>query len=140
MKNLKSFDTFINEGLEPIDDEIKLNTDFENKLSIEDYIKILKDNVKISISKSEVMKLNLFFGIWKKSNEGVYVFNKTTSGFGKPTKILSGYIEKLTDKDKNSTFVVHLDYTLKTLDQKGYDGILLKFNTLSEIFKFINIL
>jgi hypothetical protein len=137
MKNIKSFDIFINEGIEPIESEIELNTEFDNKISLEEYSELLRKNIKVSLSKPEVIKLNLFFGIWKQSNDGKYYFNKRITGFGKPSKILSGNIQKLINEEKESTFILHLGITIKTAEQQGDDLITLKFNTLNELFKFI---
>lgn len=141
MKNIKSFDAFINEGfMEPIDRDIELNTDFDNKISLDEYSELLRSNYEQSFSNPELIKLNLFFGIWKtnRNNGGEYYFDKEIKGFGKPTKKLSGHIQKLTDKYKNSMYILHINITLKTSEQEGYDRIILKFYTLKEVFKFID--
>jgi hypothetical protein len=138
MKNIKKFEQFVNESIEPVDYvDINIDDEFENELTVEEQAEMNRTSRNASFDEKEIMKLNLYFGIYKKSESfNVYLFKKKHGSFGTPRTNLNGSIGKRIDDDRNIFYIMELFINMTVGPSKGNRYVLLKFNNLDEIVKF----
>ena len=144
---IKYFKQFINEEINiggfEVQSEYPLEIDTVYKISLEEYSKLQQKSLGVSFDVNETEEFNIYFNKrnrFTQVGQKVYSFNKVFDGFGKPTKKISGQIEKYKRfGEENETFyIIHFYLKIKSGSDYGRDGYLLKMNTLEEMFEFFD--
>ena len=121
--------------------DIKLDTDFDNKLSMEDRAIIERDSVHVKYTQNETNKLNLFFGT-ANPNEfhvGKYFFSVRNQRFGQPTHRFYGTIDKKKMVEtKDIVYLLDMSIQVKTKESMGKDWVTLKYDRLDGVLEFLD--
>ena len=138
---IKKFKDFLNEdtnigGME-LQGVYPLDIDTIYEISIEDLVEMQQKFFQTHYELDELIQLNEYFGLSRK-NDNVYSFKKSFGGFGEPVKKLSGLIKKYKNVDEETKFVVELFVKVKIGKDYASDSYLLLFNTLEEMFEFMD--
>ena len=161
---IKKFDEFANEGIkntfkklksklkdytdEPIEEpelnvisrEIKIDTDFEDKISLDEYVQTDFNSVFVKYDKNEIDTLNLFFGIANPNrfDLGKYFFEVKNQIFGQPMYRFIGCIDKKRIADNGIIYLLNMTIEVKTKDNSGTEWVIFKYNELQDVIEFLD--
>lgn len=126
--------------LTPINREIEIDTDFENKISLEEYVELDLNSVSVKYDKNELIKLNLFFG--KASQDeydlGKYFFDVKNQIFGQPMYKFIGCIDKKRLVDNGIIYLLNMQIEIKDKNSSGRDWVIIKYTELQEVLEFLD--
>ena len=164
---IKKFDEFINEGIrdtfnkvksrlkeytdvdteveEPtlniFNRDIELDTEFEDKISKEEWFELDRKSTFVKYDKNEINKLNLFFGVANQMeiDLGKYYFSVKNKIFGQPMKTFKGTIDKKKNAEtKEIIYLINMYIEVKTRESRGTEWVVLKYDKLEDVFKFLD--
>ncbi len=139
MKNIKKYQEFTNESIEPVDYvDITIDDKFEEEISMMEFIDISNKSIAKRFDDKELLKLNLVFKEYKVVDKSApYYFKLHYGGFGTPRTKLLGNIEKRIEfNDLNTFYIMDFIMTVTVGSSKGMKEFRLKFDNIEDIGKF----
>jgi len=128
-------------GLTTFSRDLELDTEFEDRISEEEYFELEKISTYVRYDKNEINRLNLFFGV-ANPNEydlGKYFFSVKNQIFGQPMKTFKGTIDKKKIADtKEIIYLINMYIEVKTRESRGMEWVVLKYDELEDVFKFLD--
>lgn len=162
---IKKFDEFTNEGIKdtfnkvksrlkeytdaPIEEpelqtyprEIEIDTEFEDRISDEEYFKLESNTTYVKYDKNEINQLNLYFGVAndREVDLGKYFFSVKNQIFGQPMKTFKGTIDKKKIAEtKEIVYLINMYMEVKTRESRGTEWVALKYDILDDVCKFLD--
>ena len=151
MKNYKNFLKKINENINIIEiGDIHIEK-FENEISENDLINDKNKIINLIFDVHEVIKLNLFFGVYYEDVVG-YGFKTKFKTFGGTNIHFDGFITKnayifndkivngkrnITINDKDIFYIIEGEIIVKIGVNIGMKNVHLKFNTINNLINFV---
>jgi hypothetical protein len=128
-------------GLTTFSRDIELDTEFEDRISEEEYFELERSTTYVKYDKNEINQLNLFFGV-ANPNEydlGKYFFSVKNKIFGQPMKTFKGTIDKKKIAEtKEIIYLINMYIEVKTRESRGSDWVVLKYDALEDAIKFLD--
>lgn len=121
--------------------EIELDTEFEDRISEEEYFEIERESVYVKYDKNEINQLNIFFGIANpiEFDLGKYFFSEKSIVFGQPMKTFKGTIDKKKIAEtKEIIYLINMYIEVKTRESRGTEWVILKYDSLEDVIKFLD--